>query len=80
MVREEDTPRANTVTVRSDAGVRTTQATLVSVIVFGFILGGGLVSIKRDISDQARDMGLLREEVKILKEAVFYSPSKKGTP
>jgi len=75
----DDKTPTNSVAIGGKNRIRTDQATLVSVLVFGFLLGGGLVSIKADISSQTKDIDVIRQNQKLLMDTVFFTPSASKT-
>ena len=71
----ESTPSRGAVILTPTSQVKTTQATLVVVVVSAFTLGGLLMSIKNDIANQGRDLGSVRKDVDELRGAVFGYPT-----
>jgi hypothetical protein len=73
LITDESTPSKGAMTIAPTAKIRTTQATLISVIVAGFVCGGMLNSISNKLDNQARDMSTMRGDVNELMHAVFYN-------
>ncbi len=76
LATDDSTPSRGAMMLTPTSQVRTTQATLIAVIVSALSLGGMIASFRNDIANQAREMTIIKQDTDRLMRVVFFNESR----